>query len=428
MTVDERVAVAGLSADSATALQNDLTLLTDALIAREDELTALYNLTRSARACLDSAALFAAFLSELAQLFHSTEVFAVQIVAGNEVRCYRGADCTTPEETLIALGSHALDRPEQPLHHNRLPAGWSACLFTPVAVDGKPAGGLGIGRTADEFSWPERKLLRVIAEHAAAHLENVLLQETRLARVRLQSEMALAHDVQQSLLPRRLPQVPGIELAATALPALEVGGDFHDCIVGDSSLTLAVGDVAGKGMPAALLMGMTRTTLRNATHFLPDATPATIMAQMNTCLYSDFTGVGLFATLFVARYDPASRLLHYANAGHSPVICCPAGGTARLLEADGIPLGVLPDTLVTDCTLPLAAGDLLVVASDGLNEARDSAGTLFGYERLLRLVQSLAPLPAAQIVQQLAHAVTQYRGDSPQDDDQTILVLKGVPL
>lgn len=412
-----------------TALEDDLALLTEELIARQDELVALYNLTQSARSCVDSGQLMAVVLGEVAQLFKGRSAAAVLDVPPHSARLFPAATPVIAADWLLAATQRtgAGDSDRLVSDSAQLPAGVSAVLLAPVRSDGRTVGALAlVSRDGVPFTYPERKLLRVIAEHAGAHLENVLLHETRLAQAQLQSEMALARQVQLRLLPQTIPTVGGITVSASTQPAREVGGDFYDFVRRDEALTFAVGDVAGKGMSAALLMGMTRTTLRNAALFMAEPTPARILAQMNAFLYDDFTEVSMFATVFVGRYEPTTRTLHYANAGHAPVIYCPVGSTARLLEADGTALGVLPDSFAGDHRLHLAPGDVLLVATDGLNEARDADGALFGYDRLRALVERLAGESAETIAHQLLAAVHAHSGGAAQDDDETLLVIKGV--
>jgi sigma-B regulation protein RsbU (phosphoserine phosphatase) len=130
----------------------------------------------------------------------------------------------------------------------------------------------------------------------------------------------------------------------------------------------------------------------------------------------------------VAQNRREEQALVYANAGHAPVIFRPAGGRARLLEADGVPIGVLPVSLSEDQHVPFGPGDLLIVATDGFNESFDPAGAMFGYERLLDLVDQVAGRTAQAIGDALYEAVTSFAAGRPRDDDQTIIVLKGVAL
>jgi len=176
-----------------------------------------------------------------------------------------------------------------------------------------------------------------------------------------------------------------------------------------------------------LVMSMTHTALRGMGSRSPQPTCAAIAAQVNEQLYDDLTEVGAFVTMFVGQYDNATRLLNFANAGHSPVIYCPQGGSARLLEADGTAVGVLPISLCADQSLRLRPGDLLIAATDGFSEAQNAAGEMFGYERLLQLSEAQARFPAQKILDALFAAVEAFSVGHPQDDDQTIVVLKGVP-
>ena len=153
---------------------------------------------------------------------------------------------------------------------------------------------------------------------------------------------------------------------------LQVGGDFYDFLHLDGRpFTFTVGDISGKGLPAALLMAMTRTVIRAKVHDAPTPTPEHVVGRSNKELYDDFTEVNMFATVFVGQYQPLNREMLYANAGHSPVIYCPAGGKARLLKADGTAVGILPTSLSENQRLIFRPGDVLVVATDGLNEAHN---------------------------------------------------------
>lgn len=285
---------------------------------------------------------------------------------------------------------------------------------------------LGAANKVDgDFQAPDLKLFSTIAEPAAANLENALLHQEMLARTRIQTEMDLARQVQMRLLPQRTPAIPGLELAAQSRPASHVGGDFYDFITnGEQILTLTLGDVSGKGMPAALLMAMLRTVLRGKAQEMNSPAPAQLLGNTNEYLYTDFSEVDMFATLFIGQYDCRGHQLYYANDGHAPVIYRPVQGPARLLAADAPPLGLLPINLAEQYTLAFQPGDLLIITSDGFSEAENKHGEMFGYERLLQLVDQLATVEATGLIQGIFTTIDHFTGGQSQSDDQTLLVLK----
>ena len=207
---------------------------------------------------------------------------------------------------------------------------------------------------------------------------------------RLQMELELAQRVQLRLLPKPTPRIPGIDHWAIFQPASHVGGDFYDFITRKGQpITFIVGDVSGKGMSAALLMTMTRTAIRTEINGAALTTPESIIGRVNSVLYEDYTEQSMFATLFVAQYDSDKRTLYYANAGHSPVIYFRAGEKAQILAADGPAIGILPEAQSKNHSLQFRPGDLLVIGTDGLIEASNLKGSLYGYPRLLQNIEDL---------------------------------------
>jgi len=307
---------------------------------------------------------------------------------------------------------------------------FQSLLVLPVQLNGEIAGVLAIANKVNgPMASPDRKVGQAIANQAGVHLENMLFVEQRVAEARIQTELQLARDVQMQLLPQENPDVPGLDVLGFSRPALHVGGDTYDFVVQDDrQFHFCVGDVSGKGMSAALLMAMMRTSLRNAWRFNEHLSPARAIERTNASLYDDFTETGMFATLFVASYDPKDKTLQYANAGHSPVIYRPSGGKALFLEADGVPVGVLTESLVKDRNLLFGEGDLLVVCTDGLNEARNQDGELLGRDRLLNLVDNHADQSSKIIAQELLTVVNEFADGQPQADDQTLVVIRSVAI
>jgi phosphoserine phosphatase RsbU/P len=414
-------------------LEGEVESLADALAETEDQMLALYELNKADPGRLDIDRLLQSLVRQAMRLVKAGAAFAV--LAPARVAC--SSPPLAPEQSLIELfervqaagGELLLRGADLPFG---VPAGEGNLFIAPLPFHERPeivaALGLWLNRPAAALS-PDLKLARSIAEQAGAQLEIALLHEQLVAQARLQAEMELARAVQLDLLPRRSPAVARLDVYGVSRPALQVGGDFFDYFVSSRTagrpFTFAVGDVSGKGLSAALLMAMTRTNLRGSALRAANSTPATILAQANEDLYDDFTEVGMMATVFVGQYDPAAGRLAFANAGHSPVILCPAGGPARLLEADGPAMGVLPISLSQDETIPFQPGDVLVVATDGFNEERNSLGEFFGIDRLLRQVELLAADSPQAIADDLLAAVARFAAGTAQDDDQTIVVLKG---
>lgn len=242
-----------------------------------------------------------------------------------------------------------------------------------------------------------------------------------------EQDMQRMANVQLHLLPRELPTMGSLEVYACSRPARQVGGDFYTFDKHASGqCALTIGDVSGKGLRAALLMAMMRTIIQVTVHALLQLEPKAIAGKVNEHLYDDFTEVGMFATIFVSCYDPATRQLAYTNAGHSPVIYCPAGDSARFLDADVPMIGVLPMLPTRNTTVPLAPDDVLVMATDGLSEAHNADGEMFGYERLLALVEQHRQESAQNIAEALFEAVNGFAGTCEQFDDQTVVIMKGI--
>jgi len=427
------VAAARLAADATLLAQlaqqeRELDAVAEELVGAQDQILALYDLARAARSHLNLPETLSAPACETARLV-ATDGAAVLFVPddGEPAWGWHGPGVPELATLLAAFRRLPADGRELILAGSEASHGCNLLLI-PVHVRQHTAAALALARGpgCTAFASPEIKLAHAIAEQSGAQIENVLLYEETLARARLDTEMALARTVQMRLLPARAPAITGLQLAGRATPALQVGGDFYDFMPAQAgrTCTFAVGDVSGKGLSAALVMAMARSVLRSKAS--GGATPAQMLDSANAELYDDLTEVAMFATVFVGQYDPVARTLRYANAGHSPVIYCPPDGPARLLEADGTALGVLPFSLCQDHELPFGPAALLVIGTDGFSEASNAAGAMYGYERLLRLVESLAVQPAAAIADEIYLAVGAFAAGQLQADDQTLIVAKGV--
>lgn len=442
--------VAGLTGDSVEArleaealfvvrlieLESELGALAEELVNNQDQLIAFYDMVHSTRNLLSVADIVQGLVKTARQVFAVETAFLWLQLPGRESILVQHAQPVS-NESLSILVEQTYGRSSYFLHNGTQatsflpPPDINNALAFPLAIRGEKTAVFGLINKRDgPFESPAIKLMRAICQYTEIQIESALTHELNVERAkvqtRFQTEMDLARRVQMSLMPNRLPQIPGVELAGIVRPALSVGGDFYDCLLQpNGELYFTLGDVSGKGMSAALIMSMTRTTMRNAARLLSHNSPQAILDRSNENLYDDFTEVSMFATIFTGSYRVGDGRLCYANAGHAPVIYRPAQGRARMLEATGVPLGVLPQIGGTALTLFMGAGDLLVAGTDGLNEARNQQGELFNYDRLLRLVDVLAERTADEILQGILTAVARF-SQSQQEDDQTILIIKRI--
>lgn len=416
-------------------LEHELQCMTADLVTSQDQQLALYRLTQAMRDLVTIRETLQAVVNEALRMLKGRAGFATYVAAnGGEPIVVQSSACGLNNEVIWRL-YWQLQTEDRPLLLReddgdlRRPPGVHNLLLLPIRVRGMMMASLGIIDRAEGFGTPELKLGRAITDQASAQIERILLYQEMVEQARLRSEMDLARRVQTDLLPRTLPEVAGLDIYAYSRPALQVGGDFFDFInIPNHPFIFTIGDVSGKGVSAALLMSMTRTALHSKAQFMPSPTPASVMRQSSADLYNDFTRIGVFATIFVGQYDQNNREIMYTNAGHAPVIYRPRHGKAELLLADHTAVGVLPVNNFQNRYLAMRPGDLLIVATDGFSDARNADDELFGIDRLLAAVDELAEQPARAIADSLFSVVDRFSAGHPQDDDQTIIVIKGAAL
>ena len=275
-------------------------------------------------------------------------------------------------------------------------------------------------KTGDEFE-ELAESFNQMASDLKTHMDE--LRRTTAEKERMAKELEIAKGIQQSFLPDSVPEIPGIDLAALNLPALEVGGDFYDFIpITTDRWGLAIADVSGKGVPAALFMALSRTLIRASTA----RNPATVNAikQANSLICAD-SKTSMFVTLFYAILDANKMTLTYVNAGHNPPLLFRSGATdIALLEAKGIALGVIEQVDLDEVELELKRGDTVVLYTDGVTEALNEAGEEFGSARLMAVVRAQSGASARELITQIRDAIGAFTGNQPQFDDITLMVLK----
>ena len=266
------------------------------------------------------------------------------------------------------------------------------------------------------------------------------LAEEAISRAKLEREFEIAREVQERLFPQTFPNVAGVEMAAHCRPAQAVGGDYYDLIdIRDGSLAgiapapahgcdrlgIAIGDISGKGMSAALLMASLHASLRG--QVLSGAGDlGTKMANVNRLLY-DASNSNRFATFFYAELDCASRTLHYVNGGHNPpALLRKEDGAWRVFRlGDGGPvIGLLPGAVYKEQTVHLLPADILLAFTDGISEAMNTSEDEWGEDRMIGEAQAHADLNAGELLQRLFRAADAFAAGAPQHDDMTLLVLR----
>lgn len=253
------------------------------------------------------------------------------------------------------------------------------------------------------------------------HIED--LRRTTAENERVQKELDLARGIQRSFLPESPPIVPGFDLAALNTPALEVGGDFFDFIpVSLDQWGLVIADVSGKGFPAALFMALSRTMLR--ANALGNPTVLQTICRANNMIAQEGRA-NMFVTLFYGVLDPKSKTLTYVNAGHNPpFVTDREGGDIVILAAKGIALGIMSDMEFEEKEVTLREGDILLLYTDGVTEAVNRKGEMFGQHRLAKLVEDNQKRSAQEIIQIIEQTVLEYAEGLPQFDDLTLMAVK----
>ena len=273
---------------------------------------------------------------------------------------------------------------------------------------------------AADMAGGNRELLQTLAMEASTVLENARLLEEERAKQRMEEELKVARDIQQSLLPRSLPSAGWLRAAGSSVASAQVGGDYYDVIaVNDRCWGAVVADVSGKGVSSALLAALLQGALIPASDHADVLTRR--MERLNTFLI-DRTGGEKYATVFYCLLDQSGRL-DYVNAAHCPpIVVRPSGETAEL-EATGVPVGLLEGSRYELAGRQLSPGEKVVIYTDGVTEAQDARGAFFGRKRLFDLVRANAGASSSELHDAIQGAVREFTEGAPQSDDITLVVL-----
>ncbi|MGC9334492.1 MAG: PP2C family protein-serine/threonine phosphatase, partial [Anaerolineae bacterium] len=304
------------------------------------------------------------------------------------------------------------------------PATPSAVVVAPILEpdSSQPIGGLVLAQQP-RAGWGGEELanslpaIQTLASQIGSALHGAQLY-------RMEQELTLAGQIQASFLPDELPDIPGWQMAAALEPARQTAGDFYDVIpLPNGRFGIVVADVADKGMGAALYMALARTLLRTYAleyHTRPDFA----MKVTNRRILMD-TDVTMFVSVFYGILDPRTGQLTYCNAGHNPPYILRAGseGQIQALNKTGMVVGAMAGVSWEQRAVQLDQGDMLVLYTDGVTDAQNELGAVFGRERLLRAVQTHAARPANEVGDNVLQAVREFTGGVPQFDDITLMVV-----
>lgn len=297
-------------------------------------------------------------------------------------------------------------------------------LSMPLICKGKMIGMLNLfnKKAGEGFTKDDLRLLSIIAGQSAQAIENArLYEEEKLLRA-FEKELEMARAIQDHLLPKGSPQIKGFDVAGASYPAREVGGDYFDFIeLGQDRLAIALGDVSGKGIPAAMLMANLQAVLRS--QCLASSCCLDCIRSTNRILHLN-TEANKFVTLFFGILDVESRDFKYINAGHNPPLYFTHREELIPLEKGGTVMGMLPDIPFEEGKLTLQPGETIVIYSDGVTEAENADGVMFGEERLRQAIGEGHTSAASQLIEKITQRVQSFAGEKPRDDDITLVVVK----
>jgi sigma-B regulation protein RsbU (phosphoserine phosphatase) len=426
-------AIAALIGD-ALAMEDELNTMTDELVDSYDQLTFLYEIARMLSTTSTLAEALTALLAQARHIIGADG--GALVIEQAEKPMVVLTDGIVPGHDFVTAAHRVVTGTGRPLVANdaaavaatvgmRTDAMTSIVVAQIVTPQGTASAACFGATKPDGFTAGNRKLMQAVAEQTIAIAGQFALQEEQIRRSRLARDLELAAQIQTALLPGSFPTRPQVSVVATMVPANEVGGDFYthpdDRTEQSDALAFAIGDVAGKGVAAALITTVCLSAMRAEMRHV--ASPAEALRSVQGFIQDELSRIDSFVTCILATYDPPTRRLDYANAGHNAIYrWCMRDKKIESLGATGLPLGVDVGVPIENATVMLDPGDVLLFYTDGVTEAMSPAGELFGDERLHHLLAANADQEPDQIRKTiLAHV----RAFAPvQRDDITLLILK----
>jgi phosphoserine phosphatase RsbU/P len=417
---------------SATAIKNslvvsELTRVNRMLDSKVHRLNSLFDIGKEFALMSESTKVAKLLVySVIGQLLVSN--FAVVVTEGDEHKILQSR--FPKEDILRALKKYDIKRVTETLSLSEISKEYPELeklqieLLVPMQLQGETKGLILLGKRINllPYNSSDVEFISSIGSLAIIALENQRLFKEALEKQKMEEDLEIARDIQRNLLPHSLPEYTNIELAAANLSSKQVGGDYYDVIpLDDKSFSLAIADVSGKGVPAALLMA-------NLQAFLKIICKHGMLLEEATALINDLitenTMDGKFITFFWGIIDTEAKKLHYVNAGHNPPLLIRNGAITKLIKG-GIILGVMKNFIPYESEeVYLQTGDVLVLFTDGITEAKDKDDTEFGDEKFEQLALSVAENSAKEIASSIQHEIQEFAFGTIQSDDITLVVLK----
>ncbi|RPI13272.1 MAG: hypothetical protein EHM58_18805 [Ignavibacteriae bacterium] len=298
-------------------------------------------------------------------------------------------------------------------------------LIVPMVVKSNVIGFLSTGPKLSEkvYSQEDIDLLFTVANQTAIAIENARLVEKEKTLFKVQQEIKLASTIQSEWIPKSAPSIPGFDIAGKTIPAEVVGGDYFDFIeIDDKSHAFCIGDVSGKGLPAALLMANMQAILRSQA--MANTNTINCIEQTNKLIYTSSTEE-MFVTLFYSILDIKNKILTYTNAGHNyPVLFPKDDKNMKMLSEGGLALGVQKEVNYGNCSITINSGDVIVMYTDGITEAFNRKGEQYGEERLYNAMFKCLNISSQDIIEYILEDVQKFASGIPVHDDMTLVVIK----
>jgi sigma-B regulation protein RsbU (phosphoserine phosphatase) len=441
----------GLLAYIFNSMRNNLRLHMSDKEDRIRQLSALHSLGKVTASFFDLNSLLKAIVSTAAEVMNSSKCSITVINDATkelEIRTGLGLvnEGTTPADDIIEhitpkggglINDYVIKKGEPLLvtdikndnrFKNMVPSeeySSSSFIVVPLKVKDDVIGTMSLTERKDHarYTREDLKLVTVLASQVAMAIENARLHEKTMEQNRITRELEISNHIQMNMLPTHFPNVENIDIAASSSPAKKVGGDYYDIIKLSEQMTaLAIGDVSGKGMPAALLMVEIRTIIQARAHDTIDSRE--VIKKVNQIITLD-AEPGMYATLFYGIYNSEKGKLYYTNAGHNYPLLFKKNKQGYIsLETTGMFVGMFDNPPYREAEVDLDTGDLIVFYTDGVTEAQNTGGEMYGLKRLCSVIEAHRDKSSSQVKQAILDSVDKFAIDTEQGDDLTLMVIR----